>query len=124
LQSLRVAHQSKRFSRPDRNWIATSHPDGVFLPPRLFTFTIEYLLSMYLEAPRGYFHTSCEREIQWYFKLIEDRITQSELDASFPPCKLDVRQARVSGSFALEIILERVLHVGAHFDSTALAAGA
>ena len=44
LQSLRVAHQSKRFSRPDRNWIATSHPDGVFLPPRLFTFTIEYLL--------------------------------------------------------------------------------
>ena len=84
--------------------------------------TIEDLLHAYVNSPPGYFHVSCECELRWYFKMIEDCITHTELDIlnnDEPAGYIRVE----SGILTLECALERVVIVGAHFSPTVVAVG-
>ena len=126
---LRISYRYNRLSRPIRDWTSNNHINKGLVLSKENTFlapTIQDLLYAYVNSPPGSFHVSCECELRWYFKLIEDCITQTELETlnGFEltvDITLDVRNK--SGILSLERLLERVVIVGAHSSSSVVAAG-
>lgn len=132
LQSLRMAHCYKQFRQPDRNWIVNQRmSDSTSDSTELFCPTIEVLLVTYLDAPWGFFHANCENEVLWYFKLVEDRVTQAELATRVSgPAPIRRRgyghhsNSNACTISSLENVFDRVLRIGIHFASTKFAVGA
>lgn len=130
VQALRTAYRYRNFNR-----LVQSHEIdyrcGIAHLPRdswasvLCTLssvlTIEDILREYVATPQGFVHVACQQEVCWYFKLVEDCISQWKLDSSILASCLTSDSSfyfeKMQGNNLHKLLnsLERIADIGAHY---------